>query len=154
VALSIACTNTKGGKKWDAATGRELMQLRGKPGAACLVFSPNGRRLVTADNTTVRVWDAMTGTEVYALGGQKRLMPGAVAFSLDGKRMASANGLQVKIWDAASGQELLSLTAPAKKPYSAVFGLAFTPDGNHLLAALNDGTVQYWDATPLSADVK
>lgn len=88
------------------------------------------------------------------MGGQLRMVPGDVAFSPDGKRMASASGLQVKIWDAASGQELLSLTAPAQKPYSMVFGLAFTPDGNRLLAALNDGTVKYWDATPLPAAVK
>jgi WD40 repeat protein len=60
----------------------------------------------------------------------------------------------VKIWDAASGQELLSLTTPAQKPYRAVFCLAFIPDGNRLLAALNDGTAKYWDATPLPSDVK
>lgn len=93
-------------------------------------------------------------TEVYALGGQIGMIPRAAVFSPDGKRMASASGLQVKTWDAATGQKLLSLTAPAQKPYSAVQDLAFTPDGNRLLAALNDGTVKYWDATPLPAAVK
>ena len=59
-------------KVWDAATGQDLLTLKGHTGAVCgVTFSPDGRRLASAaafranrygnidsDDQTVKVWDA------------------------------------------------------------------------------------------------
>ena len=99
----------KTAKIWDAASGRELLTLRGHEGAVwSICFSPDGKRLATASNDkTAKIWDAANGQELLTLhtGGGC-----SVCFSPDGKRLATAGWDDAaRIWDAASGQELLTL---------------------------------------------
>jgi WD40 repeat protein len=77
---------------------------------------------------------------------------GQPAFSRDGRRVVTAYRQEVKVWDAATGREVLSLplNPDAGQLRPAVGALAFSPDGHRLYAALHDGTVRYWDATPVA----
>lgn len=144
----IASTNANEGIIWDAANGKELIRLSDKPGSMSLLFSPDGRWLATADfERTIHLWDAATGEKKHALRGHTATIShAAVTFNSDGTRLASAGG-DVKIWDVATGQELLSLKS--LQGINIVHGLAFTPDNCRLLAALTNGTVRCWNATPL-----
>src|SRR5690242_2225328 len=56
---------------WDAATGKELRQLKGHEGTvACVAFSPDGKTLVSgSQDGTVRLWDAVTGKELRQFKG-------------------------------------------------------------------------------------
>ena len=135
-------------KVWDAATGQEILTLKGRrqaPGACTSVaFSPDGKRLASA----------ASGTDSEGVGRRDR--PGnphpqgahqrrgqSVAFSPDGKRLASASqDGTVKVWDAATGQETLTL----KGHTGPVWSVAFSPDGQRLASASHDRTVKVWDA--------
>jgi WD40 repeat protein len=105
----------KTAKVWDAATGAEVMTLRGHSSIVCSVaFSPDGRRIVTGsyDNTAM-VWDAATGAELLMLKGHSGWVLSA-AFSPDGRRMVTVScDTTAKVWEADPWWEPGN---PPKKP--------------------------------------
>jgi WD40 repeat protein len=87
---------------WDLATER-FLELRGHTSGVCgLASSPDGRRLATGSfDTTVKVWDTMTGEEVFTLRGHTSGVL-SVAFSPDGRRLASGSiDRTVRVWDTS-----------------------------------------------------
>jgi WD40 repeat protein/tRNA A-37 threonylcarbamoyl transferase component Bud32 len=144
---------------WDAATGKELVELHGHEGpVGCARFSPDGRRIVTASlDKTVRLWDAASGKELRTLRGH---LGGvfSVIFSPDGRRILSvgegltyryalgaaeeyrAESLEehswevtaARLWDADTGKEVAALrwTGNVK---GFVRAASYSPDGRWIV---------------------
>jgi WD40 repeat protein len=151
---------------WDAPTGEVRLTLDGPTGGEArgrimrVAFSPDGTRLAAvftrlawreeADSVSeLKVWDAVTGNELFTLPGGSHAFTG-VTFSPDGKRLATAAASrtgegEVKLWDAARGKELRAL----KGVGGHAVGLAFSPDGRRLAAGgggqAGPGEVKVWD---------
>jgi WD40 repeat protein len=119
--------------------------------ADCVSLSPGGEWLATGrrDDEIVRLWDAATGQELGRIRDASG--PWSLAFHPSGRRLAigSGNRLQVIGLDAA-GKETDRRVLPAGPgEVWVVTGVAFTPDGKHLVAATFEPGAYFLDAFTL-----
>src|ERR1019366_3437770 len=118
-----------------------------------VAFSPDSRLVASsADDSTIKLWDAALGRLVQTLHGHTAGIAN-VAFSPDGLRLASASDDQtVRLWKVGSSRTAHTLLGHKH----AVWGVAFSPDGQRVASAGNaasvDGrpddaaAVRVWDA--------
>jgi len=108
---------------------------------ASAAFSPDGRTIVTAYQTTASVWNSLTGEALLELRGHVAAVRSA-SFSPDGTRIvtASADGT-ARTWDAKTGAPLLVLRGGDGPLLSA----AFSPDGQRIATAAREAA-RVWDA--------
>jgi WD40 repeat protein len=147
---------------WDPASGARMFDLTGhSQGVYALTFTPDGTQLVTASfDKSLRVWDVSTGSLVRTLTGIPSLqylktLAGfgperdedifwAIAVSPDGKWALSGSWgrvRNVKLWDLAAGKLVRTFEGLPQ----LVRSVGFTPDGAHVFAGGEDGTVAIWD---------
>jgi WD40 repeat protein/serine/threonine protein kinase len=125
-------------KLWDVKTGKDLGTFLGATDMLWgLAIGPDHRTVVAGGNDSViRLWDAGTQKEVKQLRGHAGRVI-AVAFTPDGRTLASrGDDRTVRLWDISGGRELFSLNTDA-------FGMAFSPDGHHLVTT--GPTLRVWD---------
>jgi WD40 repeat protein len=106
-----------------------------------IAFSPDGKNLVTSSaDSSVRLWDVATGTEVRRFVGHPVNAFGA-AFSPDGKYVVSSGrDGTARLWDVQTGREVRRFTGHA----SEVRTVVFSPDGKYILTSSFDGTARLW----------
>ncbi len=131
---------------WDPATGRQQFVLHGGGGDTLLLYSPDGRRIVSKETLTgtvkgrFRLWDATTGRHLALLGESRRaaaIEPSRpMAFRPDGKRIVVAAEEFLRVCDAETGRQLFD-TGP---PGAEVTQVAFRPDGRRFVACLGRGS--------------
>jgi WD40 repeat protein len=118
---------------WDVQQRKLLQRLKGhKEQIYGVAFMPDGARAVTgSDDTTLRMWRVNDGGLIAELKGHKEDVSRALAIRTSDSMIASGDGTgEIRLWDGKTGQFLKSLQSPSK----GVGALAFSPDGQKLLA--------------------
>jgi len=127
---------------WDAQTGETLCVLHHANRLNRAAFSPDGRRLLTLDSQTVRVWDL--AQEALAGPILRNRSPFGLGFADDGRTILTADSERsVRAWKVATGEEI---PLSQVRPTNALPTLAYTqiaaklphPDGRRELVIQND----------------
>jgi WD40 repeat protein len=135
-------------KIWDVNSGRLLRTLYGHGSAVnALAVSPDGKLVASGsgntydtryaklffkggqvggqkEDTSVRLWDVLTGKELRILKGHQ-LAVMALAFARDGRTLTSASSDLIRVWEVASGKEVRSMgvfEVPKEMSRGAQFG--------------------------------
>lgn len=135
---------------WNSLTGEQLAVLRGPQegdGINSAEVSPDGTYLVihTRDQQTT-LWTISNPLQIRVLDLQAKFEDYAVpAISPDGTQLAvlhSGLATSVDVWNVES-EELLFLLEGHETPINSV---QYSPDGQRIVTASNDGTARVWDA--------
>ena len=145
LAASSSWTTGSAIRVWNAATGQQVLTLRGHTAQVySAAWNPDGQRLASGGHDqTIRVWDLATKQEALKMRGHTEVVS-SVAWSPDAHRLASSSwDGTIRIWNPATGDETIALDAHT----APVWWLAWSPDGQRLASASADQTIKIWDAS-------
>jgi WD40 repeat protein len=132
---------------WGMATQRVHRTWDGGEAGFGLAFSPDGKKLASANGNVAFVWDVETGKELFQLTHANSSAEGPdswvvdVAFRPDGEYIATGGrDRTARVWNVTTRQEVVRLKHAA--PVEAV---AFSTDGTMLSTASFDGTARLWE---------
>lgn len=130
---------------WDAATGKESLQLNSRAGwAMAAAFAPDGKSFAWTNwsDGTLSLWDLAKQKERFRAERHDRDEVHHVAFAPDGKTLASVGyDATVRVWDTATGKQVRVL----KGHTGSTLGVAFSPDGKTLASTGGDKVARLWD---------
>src|SRR5260221_12587127 len=127
--IATGAWEREGVKIWDGSTGHLCQELPSGSYSA-VIFTPEGRWLVTGSESEYRFWKTGEWTPglriAHAPSSGLRDTPSMMAFSQDGSMLALTDPqTMVRLVDAASGRELATLEPENGTEISS---LAFSPD--------------------------
>jgi WD40 repeat protein len=127
-----------------------------------VTFSPEGKRVASASDNKVRLWDVENIEHIRLIGKPlegHRSPVGSVAFSPNGNRLASesfGSEGELRLWDIKDIEHIQPLGGTGKDNAGAE-SVVFSADGKRLASASWDNTVRLWNAEngqPLGAPLK
>jgi len=164
--IATGC-NDNSMKIWNSSNCKMVHKLEGHSAKILdLNFSPNSKQLVSCSERDglygrIKVWDILSGKEIYSVRGDpRRTVRGianqlqgdinAVKFSPDGKQFASAGAnMTINLWDGPSGAlirtfecDLLRTDGPGHS--GPVRSLGFSPSVSVIVSNSNN-TAKFWD---------
>ena len=131
---------------WDTDTGNPkttLTHTTDSKGVWSVVFSPNGKTLISTDyaDDLIRFWDVATGERLKTIKNPPDT-PNQIVFSPDGSTMVCAGGGgTMRFWDVATTTPIRTLTGYP----DLIRDIVYSPDGNKIVAVSAGPIIQIWE---------
>lgn len=83
------------------------LELKGHTnGGIYAYFALDGKRIVTSNSRTIRLWDAESGREIQKIEGEFHGIPTSKMF-LTGEKLGGGTPFRIRRWDTETGKEML-----------------------------------------------
>ena len=133
-------------KVWEPEAGKLVVNLTATLTLVDVAFSPDGETIASADDVTIKLWDARTGklkTEIHSDIPSRNFQPPvrSIVFSPNGGLLAVSSYDHVfTLLDVGTGKAKYNFDQDSQ-PYSA----AFSPDGNTVVTACQPKALYFWN---------
>ncbi len=128
------------GARMDSVQFGELPSLQVENSVDACCYSPDGRYLVVAVHSKLKLYEVETLAHVYTFNGHTEWIT-SVAFSTDGQTLASGSwDNTVRLWSIVEKKPLHTFEGHT----SDVTSVAFSSDGQTLASGSDDNTVWLW----------
>lgn len=124
---------------WDAATGARRLEFDDHHSQEIndIVFSRDGKRVVTVSWANVNVWDTATGKRLFNV----RRFSGFTTAALRGDLLLAGDQEKtVHVWNLATGKAMSTFRGHS----DSLWAMALSSDGAFVWSASGDGTLRYW----------
>ena len=126
-----------------SADGEVVHELTASGSRSTAYFSADGRRVLAADHTSLKVWDTATGESLLDYQPHEQRVLGAY-FSPDGATIVTrSEDRTVKAWDSESGEFRFALGTPDQRNSYMV---KYSPCGRWLVTSGYGPELRVWDA--------
>ncbi len=142
---------------WETQSGKQLAEMKGhRSRVLAIAFSPDNKRLLSVEDYGVRVlYLDGAGQSVELTDKRDRNWTAALpargaAFSPDSRFVLTGGGKVLQVWDVSSAgaPRRIAFANLENKDFK---GVAYSPTGNYIAGADNQGTLHVWKAPPANA---
>jgi WD40 repeat protein len=138
-------------KIFDVATGREIRDFKLQNFVQSVVYSPDGKHVLTGDSEgQMDLWDTLLGESVRrAVVIEKKFLDPprnvwSVSFSSDGEyALSGGQDNSVILWNAKNLTQIKKFIGHTGM--NGISSVVFSPDGKYALSAGSDSKVKIWD---------
>lgn len=124
---------------WDIAKGEELECIKITSMGESVAFSHDGKMILFSEEKKVYI---RSNENNYAQGTLKcSINLNSICFSPDGNQFVVADGHNIKFFDIKGKTEIGRIKVPGNRVQFA----QFSPNGEYVIASLEDKTIRVWD---------
>ena len=145
--LAIAAED--GAYVYDVTTGKLVLKYSGHGEGirnSGIAFSPDGKWIASSGNdSTIKVWDAETGADIFTLTGHTGPTFGVLFSSDGGSLITSSVDGTVKVWVLPKPGESIPEPLTLYGNTGAVYRVALSPDGTRIVSVGRDHVVRIYE---------
>lgn len=165
---SLVVTPTADSKVLTGGAGSDNVDLVKRINKDCIssAISPDGKIIVSSDNTNIKIWDVVTGGRIKTIDAPSDNIC-TIKVSGNGRYIITMSvDCVIKIWDSETGQCLRIIKGEYHDSASNIrwwdevnnkwvsvinyqknwaYSCAFSPDGKKVITPSYDGTIKIWD---------
>ncbi|MFM6270768.1 MAG: WD40 repeat domain-containing protein, partial [Dolichospermum sp.] len=143
-------------KIWDLAKGQELLSFRVTEcdaSVSSLAIFPDGMKIMAGGHFLLKIWNLITGEELYNL--VSNTFPGAylVIITPDGSKIINSTDYDgtIRVWSVLTEQELFNFQLFNFQSYQhRINSLKITSDSSKIIAGNSNGTIVLTNLVKLS----